>query len=551
MSAANAQPQQQQQTQSQSLSTFNVDEILQQLTLKEKVALLGLQDNWHLKQIDRLGVPPIRLSDGPNGVRGTKFFKSVPSACLSCGTGLGSTWNTELLQQAGLLMSAEAKAKAAHAILGPTCNIQRGPLGGRGFESFSEDPVLSGLASSAVIKGIQEGGISATIKHYVCNDLEDDRNSLSAIVSERALREIYLMPFQLAAKYAKPNAFMTSYGKVNGEHVSGSKKLLDNLLRDEWKWDGMVMSDWFGSYSIEKGLLAGLDLECPGKPLIRKPDSLLHMILAREIPMSVIDKRVRNVLKFIKFSVDNSGIPIGAPETDINNTPETSALVRKVATEAIVLLKNESSLLPLKKEDNIAVIGPAAPAPRTTGGGSPSLNPYYKTDVLSSINEKLGKKVAFALGSDIETNLFDFGKVTKTPNGEPGINVKVYNDPVGTENRKLLDEYVLQSSHLGTMFDYVPKNCDDFTYYLTIEMDYVPEVSGKYAFRELCMGTALVYVNDELFIDDKTNQGLGTGFLGFTASAAQTKFLDLEAGKTYKFRAEYSSSKTFTVETDD
>ncbi|GME85789.1 unnamed protein product [Ambrosiozyma monospora] len=169
---------------------FNVDQVLSELTLKEKVALLSLHDSWHLTEIPRLSIPAIRLSDGPNGVRGTTFYNGVKSACFSCGTGLGSTWDTELLEKAGHLMSIEARHKGVHCILGPTCNIQRSPLGGRGFESFSEDPYLSGMAAASIVKGIQSGGVAATIKHFVCNDFEDQRNSVNAIVSERALREV-------------------------------------------------------------------------------------------------------------------------------------------------------------------------------------------------------------------------------------------------------------------------------------------------------------------------------------------------------------------------
>ncbi|KAG7747866.1 hypothetical protein KL911_005396 [Ogataea haglerorum] len=232
--------------------------------------LLSLSDFWHTAEVPRLGIPAIRLSDGPNGVRGTKFFRGVPAACLTSGTGMGATFNTDLLVEAGELMAEEARHKGAHVVLGPTCNMQRGPLGGRGFESFSEDPVLSGMAAASVIQGIQKSGIAATIKHFVCNDLEDERRSVNSIVSERALREIYLLPFQLAIKHANPRCLMTAYNKVNGEHASQSKGLLTDVLREEWGWDGLVMSDWFGVYSVKAAIDAGLDLECPGPPVSSK-----------------------------------------------------------------------------------------------------------------------------------------------------------------------------------------------------------------------------------------------------------------------------------------
>ncbi|KAI9737342.1 MAG: hypothetical protein M1834_009496 [Cirrosporium novae-zelandiae] len=226
------------------MATLDVEALLQKLTLTEKVALTAGIDFWHTVPVPRLDIPSIRVSDGPNGVRGTRFFNGIPSACFPCGTGLAATWDVELLREVGKLMALEAKAKAVHAILGPTVNIQRSPLGGRGFESFSEDPVLAGLMAAAVVNGIQDENIMATIKHFVTNDQEHERMGVNSIVTDRALREIYLLPFMLAMRDAKPAAFMTAYNKLNGTHCSENPKLLDEILRKEWGFDGLVMSDW-------------------------------------------------------------------------------------------------------------------------------------------------------------------------------------------------------------------------------------------------------------------------------------------------------------------
>lgn len=177
-------------------------------------------------------------------MRGTRFVKSIPSACIPCATGLAATWDGQLLKAVGGFLGLEAKAKGAHVVLGPTTNTLRSPLGGRGFESFSEDPLLSGLLAAAYINGLQEEGIVATLKHFVCNDLEDQRRAVDIIVSERALREIYLMPFMLAIRDAHPGAIMTAYNKVNGIHCSENRKLLQDVLRGEWGWKGLVLSDW-------------------------------------------------------------------------------------------------------------------------------------------------------------------------------------------------------------------------------------------------------------------------------------------------------------------
>jgi beta-glucosidase len=198
------------------------------------------------------------MSDGPNGVRGTCFFNGVPAACFPCGTDLAATWDIDLIEAGGALMGGEARAKGASVLLGPTVNIQRSSLGGRGFESFSEDPVLAGYMAAATVAGIQSTGVIATIKHFVCNDQEHERQSANSVVSERAMREIYLLPFQIAQRDAKPKAYMTAYNKVNGIHASEDRSLLQGLLRDEWRFDGLVMSDWFGTYSAAEAINAGL-----------------------------------------------------------------------------------------------------------------------------------------------------------------------------------------------------------------------------------------------------------------------------------------------------
>lgn len=202
------------------------------------------EDFWHTVPIPRLGIPSIRFSDGPNGLRGTKFFGSVPSACLPCGTAIGATFDRDLAVRIGHLLAAEAKAKGAHVVLGPTINIPRGPLGGRGFESFSEDPLLSGIIAGNYCKGLKEKNIIATLKHSVCNDQEHERMAVNSLVTDRALREIYLLPFMTAIAIGEPDAIMTAYNKVNGIHAAESPKLLQDILRGEWGWDGLLMSDW-------------------------------------------------------------------------------------------------------------------------------------------------------------------------------------------------------------------------------------------------------------------------------------------------------------------
>ena len=190
-----------------------------------------------------MSIPSIRTSDGPNGVRGIRFFNGTPAACLPCATALGATFDVDLLRSVGQLLGQEAKAKGAHVLLGPTMNIQRSPLGGRGFESFSADPFLSGMLGGEYCNGAHQEDIIAVPKHYACNDQENERIAVNSIVTDRALREIYLMPFMLSVRTARPAALMTSYNKINGRHVSESGEILD-IPRREWGWEGLMMSDW-------------------------------------------------------------------------------------------------------------------------------------------------------------------------------------------------------------------------------------------------------------------------------------------------------------------
>lgn len=248
-------------------------------------------------------------------------------------------------------MGEEAIAKGASVILGPTVNMQRSPLGGRGFESYSEDPFLAGTMGAATVSGIQSTGVAATIKHFVCNDQEHERQAVNAIISERALREIYLMPFQIAQRDAKPWAFMTAYNRVNGTHASESPKLLQHILRDEWGFDGLTMSDWYGTYSTSESIKAGLDLEMPGPARVRGSQVQIA-VGCRQLLQPAVDDRVRKLLELI-LRVEPLGIPENAPE-GTKDTKETAEMLRNVGSSSIVLCKNEHNVLPFDKTKTVS-----------------------------------------------------------------------------------------------------------------------------------------------------------------------------------------------------
>src|SRR5256885_10346647 len=243
----------------------DVEDLLRQMTLQEKVALLAGTKTWYTVPVERLGIPSLKMSDGPNGARGAGGLTGgVKTACFPAGISLASTWNTDLLERVGQALARETKMKGAQVLLAPTVNIQRSPLGGRNFECFSEDPYLSARLAVAYIHGLQQEGVGASIKHYVCNDQETRRTSISSQVSERALREIYLLPFQTAVREVQPWPLMAASNLVTAIAVSENPYLLTEILRHEWGYEGVVVSDWFWSVkSTAASVNAGLDLEMP------------------------------------------------------------------------------------------------------------------------------------------------------------------------------------------------------------------------------------------------------------------------------------------------
>lgn len=526
------------------MAPIDVEKTIEELTLGEKVALTAGRDFWHTTPVPRLNIPSLRMSDGPNGVRGTRFFNGIPAACFPCATALGATWDTELLGQVGSLMGDEAIAKGTHIILGPTINVQRSPLGGRGFESFSEDGVLSGTLAGHMCKGMQDKGVAATLKHFVCNDQEHERLAVNAIVTERALREIYLLPFQMAMRICRSHCIMTAYNKVNGTHVSENKAIIDGILRKEWGWDGLIMSDWFGTYSTSDAIDAGLDIEMPGKTRWRG-EALSHAVSSNKVAQFKLDERVRNVLNLVN-KVDALGIPEGAEEKSLNR-PEDQALMRRAAAESVVLLKNEGNVLPLKKDGSVLVIGPNAKIASYCGGGSASLAPYYTVSPFDGVTAKSEGEVKYVQGVYSHKELPLMGPLMKTEDGKTGFTFKVYNEPPSAEERVLVDELHLVSS-LGFLMDYVNPKIKSMTFYVDMEGFFTPEEDGLYDFGVTVVGTGRLLVDGEVVVDNTKNQKQGSTFFG-TATIEEMGVKELKAGQTYKVVFEFGSAPTSDLDT--
>lgn len=456
------------------------------------------------------------------------------------GTGLAATWDVDLIKKGGALQGHEAIAKGASVILGPTTNMQRSPLGGRGFESFSEDPVLAGQMTAATINGIQSTGVGATPKHFVCNDQEDQRMAVDSIVTERALREIYLMPFQIAQKNSDPWCYMTAYNSVNGTHASESPKLIRDILRKEWGFDGMIMSDWFGTYSTTESVKAGLDLEMPGPSYIR--GQLINQALGcGKLSTFDVDNCVRQVLKLVKRVIP-LGIPEHAPEHDVN-TKETARLLREISSNSLVLLKNENNVLPFKKEKTIAVIGPNANIAAYCGGGSASLRPYYAISPLDGIKNQ-ASNVKYALGSPGWKNLPVASRLTKTTDDKPGFTMTVYLDPPSKTDRKPIDAVYVDDSKCF-LADYKHPKIHTDLFYPTFTATFTPTETTEYQFSLSVAGTAKLYVDSELVVDNATKQVPGDSFFG-SGTREEIGTIKLEADKTYRVHVDFATLPTIT-----
>ncbi|KAK2929051.1 Glycoside hydrolase, family 3, N-terminal [Fusarium oxysporum f. sp. vasinfectum] len=376
----------------------DVDHALKELTIEEKVKLLSGKDNWSTYPIERLNIPSLTATDGPHGARGTSFFNGPLGALLPSATAMGATFDTRLMRSVGNMLAAETIEKGCRILLAPTVCLQRSPLIGRGFEAFGEDPILSGMMASEYINGVQEKGVATSIKHYAAHDQSYMSPQDDLQVAERTLREVHLLPFQLAVKHANPWSFMTSYHRINGVHTSENEWLNTQILRREWGWDGLLMSDWGGVFSTAEAMNAGLDLEMPGPSRWR--GDLLHLALfSRKVTKSMIDERVRNVVKLVNRL--QPAIEHTTPNEEAGDTPTKRALCREVAQGSIVLLKNERKVLPLdpSAQQTYGLIGPGVMYPAVSGGGSADLRPYYVQKPLEAIQDVVGReKVRNAIG---------------------------------------------------------------------------------------------------------------------------------------------------------
>lgn len=361
--------------------------LMKQMTLEEKISLLSGKDGGQTRSIERLGIPSLRVIDGPLGVGW-----GVRAVAFPCGLAMAATWNPDLIYETGRALAAETRAAHRHVLLGPCINIVRTPLAGRTFESFSEDPFLTAAIATAYVRGLQSAGVGACLKHFVCNNQEYQRSSISVDVDERTLREIYLKAFEGVIRNAAPWMVMAAYNRVRGRYCCANNYLLTRILRKEWGYRGVVVSDWGAVHSTVPSALAGLDLEMPGPGRYFGPP-LLRAVRHGKVPAEVIDAKVFRLLRLL----DRTGL-LGASPAEISagqlSLPARRAVARRIAEESIVLLKNRGGLLPLdiSRLKSLAVIGPNAAVYRF-GGGSSRVTPVEVVTPLEGLKRYCAGRV--------------------------------------------------------------------------------------------------------------------------------------------------------------
>jgi len=374
-----------------------IESLVKAMTLEEKVSMCIGADNWHTRPIERLGIPSLRMTDGPHGCRtiSDATGETIPATCFPTGSALAATWNPDLIERVGMALADETKARHSHILLGPAVNIHRSPLGGRNFEYYSEDPYLAGRMAVAWIKGLQSRGVGASLKHFACNNSEFERMTISSEVDTRALHEIYFAAFKAAVTEAKPWTVMTSYNRINGVSSAHNKPMITDMLKGEWGFDGFVVSDWGGVYDRAAAANAGTDLEMPGKG-DWQVQQLLSAVKSGQVSEATINDKVRRILG-IAFK---AGLfdEHKAPVPSLASNPEHERLALEVACEAMTLLKNNGRLLPLDEKaiTSIAVIGPAATTAIIQGGGSAHVNPYYAVTPLEGLKKRCPASISLA-----------------------------------------------------------------------------------------------------------------------------------------------------------
>jgi beta-glucosidase len=509
-------------------SEKRIEALLDDMTIEEQISLLAGRDYWTTVPIERLKIPSIKVSDGPNGARGGgALVGGVKAAAFPVGIALAASWNVALVMEIAADLAREAKTKGARVLLAPTVNMHRSTLNGRNFECYSEDPFLTSELAVAYVAGLQGHGVGATVKHFIGNESEYQRTTISSDIDQRALREIYMPPFEAVVKRAKTWALMIAYNRLNGAYVSERGELINGVIRSEWGFDGVAMSDWAGARSTAAALNAGLDLEMPG-PGVYRGRKLVDAFKAGLVGAPVIREAARRILRLIGRvgAFEDPEIPAERAE----DLPATRALIRRAGAEAVVLLKNEGAL-PLKPKGGatIAVIGPNAKSARAMGGGSAQLNPHYLVSPFDGLRAALPEDVMLCheIGADNR-------RLAAVMKGE--IHADFYS---GADFTGPMTRTMRRDDGLIMFVSQEDPDIDVLNFSARVRARHTPETSGDHQFSLVSTGPSRLYVDGELVVDN-SDFSFGEEFFA-TASDEATGMRRLEAGKNYEITVEWRS----------
>ncbi|GGZ41053.1 MULTISPECIES: beta-glucosidase [Streptomyces] len=494
-----------------------VERALAGLGLDAKTRLLAGQDMWTLPALPEIGLASLVMSDGPIGVRGVRWTADDPSVALPSPTALAASWDPDLARRAGVLLAQEARRKGVHVLLAPTVNLHRSPLGGRHFEAYSEDPYLTGRIGTGYVAGVQSGGVATTVKHFVANDAETDRFTVNNLVSERALRELYLAPFEAIVAGARPWGVMTAYNSVNGPTMTEHRHLVQEVLRGAWGFDGFNVSDWMAARSTTGALRGGLDVAMPGPGTVYG-EALARAVRAGEVTEAEVDAAVRNVLRLAA----RVGVLDGA-EPAVTEPPATvdgPALAREIARRSFVLVRNERAALPLRS-GTVALIGAAARDARILGGGSATVFPARVVSPLDGLTAALPEgSLTYAVGADPNTELtvadrgFELRAVCRDADGQV----------IGTGSAP--------NGHIQWMGSDLPEGVThDRLHSVELTGTFTPRESGPHTFGIKGVGAFTLTVDGTTHYDDVQRPAKDDPFLSFFGAPEPRAQVDLTAGE--------------------
>ncbi|GGV37661.1 beta-glucosidase [Streptomyces longisporoflavus] len=497
-----------------------VETALGKLDTVDKARLLGGRDMWSLHALPGIGLASLVMSDGPIGVRGTRWTADDPSIALPSPTALAAAWDQDLARRAGALLAQEARRKGVHVLLAPTVNLHRSPRGGRHFEAYSEDPYLTGVIGTGYVQGVQSGGVGTTVKHFVANDAETDRFTVDNKVGARALRELYLAPFEAIVANAHPWGIMTAYNQVNGVTMTEHRYLVGEVLRGEWGFDGYNVSDWMAARSTTGAIEGGLDVAMPG-PRTVYGDALAEAVRAGQVEESTLDEAVRRVLRLAA----RVGILEGA-EPVVTDPPaeiDGEALAREIARRAFVLVRNENEALPLPPTASVALIGAAARDARVLGGGSATVFPAHVVSPLDGLTAALGEDLlTYALGADPSDELAPADK---------GFELRaVCRDTDGN----VLGEGNLPTGQVQWIGDDLPEGVThEALASIEVVGTFTPRVSGEHSFGTRGLGAFTLSVGGEVVFDGSEVTGPESDpFEAFFGSPVERAKVRLTEGET-------------------